>query len=577
LMFQLPLALAGILPALAGLAAKAAVVFLAAFLITLLLRRAPASIRHQVWVGGVLAVLALPALGLLLPAWQVDWLDLHRLAAFGTTSQLPEAGGTVAASPLELPARPPVVTEALPSAARVEAEASARTGVRRESADRAEGARTAADSRVAWPLWLALVWLAGTLFLLGRLAFTSLGAWWVVRRSTPVTDPAWSDEARRAQGELGLTGRVSLVETARLTMPMAFGLFGRTVLLPESARGWDGERRRVVLLHEMAHLARRDCQTLFLARLTRALHWPDPLAWIATRRLRSEREQACDDLVLEAGADGPDYAQHLLELARSMRPSAAPAWATAAMARPSELEGRLLAILDPERGRRRMPRWIGGLAVAASAVLVFPLASLQPAALAAGPSGGPSEEGAASASAGAGVSEARLVRAFEDVLRDGEADLRAEAAQALGRMHAESALPALESALLEDGDAGVREQAAWALGMIESEAAVDALTSVLASEVPSGVREQAAWALGMIESPAAAATLGEAVRSDASDGVREQAAWALGMIEDASEAAALASAVRSDASAGVREQAAWALGMIEDASAVDALTSAVRS
>src|SRR5262249_36143015 len=137
----------------------------------------------------------------------------------------------------------------------------------------------------------------------------------------------------------------------RAVMPMTWGWLRPVVLLPSDVDSWDDARRRAVLLHELAHIRRLDCPTQALARLARAVYWFHPLAWLAERRMRVERERPCDDVVLLAGARASDYATHLLETARGLRAPRAAALAVTAMARPSPLEGRLLAILDPARRR----------------------------------------------------------------------------------------------------------------------------------------------------------------------------------------------------------------------------------
>ena len=122
------------------------------------------------------------------------------------------------------------------------------------------------------------------------------------------------------------------------------------MLLPDEAHDWPLERRRSVLLHEMAHVARWN-ERRVVAEVVLAINWFNPLVWVAVARLRVEREHACDDVVLARGTRASDYASDLLNLARTLRPAADPSFASLPMARESELEGRLVAILDPRRRR----------------------------------------------------------------------------------------------------------------------------------------------------------------------------------------------------------------------------------
>src|SRR4029450_3001200 len=98
-------------------------------------------------------------------------------------------------------------------------------------------------------------------------------------------------------------------------------------VIPETADAWTLERRRAVLLHELAHIERRDCLTQTLASLASAGYWIDPGAWWAAKRLQVEREFACDDRVLALGAGARDYAGHLLEIAYSLGSGRTPALA----------------------------------------------------------------------------------------------------------------------------------------------------------------------------------------------------------------------------------------------------------
>ena len=164
-------------------------------------------------------------------------------------------------------------------------------------------------------------------------------------------------------------------------MPVAAGIFRPAVIMPDAADTWSESRLRVVLLHELAHVKRRDCLTHVLGQAACAFHWFNPLAWLAVKRARTERERACDDLVLACGTRGSDYADQLLEMARVLRGDRFPALlggASLAMAHRSQLEGRLVAILDPRLPRSGMTRGRALAAVALCCAAVAPLGALQP-------------------------------------------------------------------------------------------------------------------------------------------------------------------------------------------------------
>jgi hypothetical protein len=91
-----------------------------------------------------------------------------------------------------------------------------------------------------------------------------------------------------------------------------------------------------------------------LTQLTCALYWFNPLVWLAAHDMRSEREQACDDLVVSAGARPTSYAEEILRIAAGHSTNIFEPCGAIAMARPSRLEGRLLAILDDTRNRRTL-------------------------------------------------------------------------------------------------------------------------------------------------------------------------------------------------------------------------------
>jgi hypothetical protein len=169
---------------------------------------------------------------------------------------------------------------------------------------------------------------------------------------------------------------VRLLPSLERSMPMAFGTRRPSILIPSVADTWSGDRRRAVLLHELAHIARHDCATQLMAAVACAIYWIHPGAWWIARRLRTERELACDDRVLSAGANDREYAAHLLELAYTLGGYRSPALVVS-MARPRQVEGRMIAVLDAARNRA-VPAWRGQLAGAViAASMLLPIAAVQ--------------------------------------------------------------------------------------------------------------------------------------------------------------------------------------------------------
>ena len=72
------------------------------------------------------------------------------------------------------------------------------------------------------------------------------------------------------------------------------------------------DAKRFALLHELAHVKRRDNWTLLLTKLAQTVYWFHPLVWWLSARLSDEQELACDDRVLAAGVSAPAYAEMLI-------------------------------------------------------------------------------------------------------------------------------------------------------------------------------------------------------------------------------------------------------------------------
>lgn len=197
----------------------------------------------------------------------------------------------------------------------------------------------------------------------------------IARRGTPIRDEGWLralDDAKRLAG----VGRdVRLVTTAELAVPVTWGLMRPIVAIPASAASWDdaGDRRRIVLLHELSHVASLDWTFNLLARVVCALFWFHPAAWWLARRLREDAELACDDRVIGAGVRRSDYAELLLDAADRFLPGS-PALA---LARRAGIRARLAAILDTRRAVAPLGRRWAIVAALITGVVVAPTSAVR--------------------------------------------------------------------------------------------------------------------------------------------------------------------------------------------------------
>jgi TonB family protein len=312
---------------------RGTLVLAAGFAVSLAFGRASAALRHFVWTAAFVSLLALPValrLGpkVTLAAWPAE----------------PRAQAVAAGVAARVPVEPPRTTPTLPHG-------------------------RGFDWRIAGAL--SMLYLAGLLLVAARFLAGAVRTARIVRRARPAPHAqGLADNLRRA---LGIGRTVHILESPAAAVPMTWGTRRPVVLLPEAARQWPAGRLHAVVLHELVHVRRHDLLAQVTAQAACCLYWFHPLAWLAARELRKERERACDDAVLSGGVPAADYAGHLLELARAMvqRRSLADA---PAMAETGDLEERVRAVLDGSRNRTPLNRRLAATVAALACALVLPMA-----------------------------------------------------------------------------------------------------------------------------------------------------------------------------------------------------------
>jgi bla regulator protein blaR1 len=165
---------------------------------------------------------------------------------------------------------------------------------------------------------LPLVWLAGAVAVFAWTLWTHARFCRRVRRAPICRNERvlrlWDDACRQAR----VRNTMPVIFCDDVPQPAVMGMLHAELLLPADAQEWTDETLRMVMLHELAHVRRHDIALNWGLVVLRALHWWNPLFWLASARFQNLREQACDAFVVRqtAGDSGRAYGELLLSLAQ---------------------------------------------------------------------------------------------------------------------------------------------------------------------------------------------------------------------------------------------------------------------
>ena len=313
---------------------KGFVILALVFAMMILWRRSAAAVRHLAWTMTFICLLCLPVFVRCLPVWNAPmWIVPTPI-----NNKLPDSLSFI------LENQPGSESKAPPAASGSQSGTPPSSDISRQTAP--------VNYVVKWSDIAVVVWFAGAMIGLACLLMVQIRLERMAGRMRACENREWLELIEEQRIEYHIRRPVKLLVSEISASPMTWGFWRPIIALPAESREWPEERLRVVLRHELAHVKRWDCLTQEIASVVCALYWFNPLAWLAADRMRAEREKACDDFVLNAGARPSEYAGHLVEIARQF---ASANWRGAvAMARPSGLEQRVTAILDGRCNRGRI-------------------------------------------------------------------------------------------------------------------------------------------------------------------------------------------------------------------------------
>ena len=315
-------------------------------------RRVSAAARSQVWTFVLLAVICIPVFTLLLPSWQVPLIpDVEAHGNPGITKRL--MGVQESSAPSRSTLSPLEFTSPVPDLP----------------------GDAVSEIPVIWSFWVLVAWACGAAIIAAWQLTGQMGIWRITRESEPL-DEEWHSVAQSLAGKMGISRSVRLFSSTRIQAAMTKGVWRPEIIVPGDSPEWSEQRRRIVLIHELAHIRRRDMLIEAIAKVAGVVFWCNPLVWWVIKRIRIERERACDDIVLSAGLKPSEYALELMSVAADLGVFRRPVWQSAAISEGSGLKNRLLCILDPKVNRNFLSRFASILLGLSVFSIVPPLSSL---------------------------------------------------------------------------------------------------------------------------------------------------------------------------------------------------------
>jgi beta-lactamase regulating signal transducer with metallopeptidase domain/HEAT repeat protein len=208
--------------------------------------------------------------------------------------------------------------------------------------------------------WLVVIWAIGVMLLSLRVLGGYVWARRLVRVGTVPVSDAIAEVAQRLAERLHVRAAVRVLASTHAQVPMVIGFLKPVVLMPASLlTGLTPQQIEAILAHELAHVRRYDYALNVLQTIAETLMFYHPAMWWLSRRMRDEREQACDELAVAlCGGDPYFYSRVLLKVEewRSARITFAPA------ATGGSLSARVRKLIGEDDRRVDVgPRWFAGI------------------------------------------------------------------------------------------------------------------------------------------------------------------------------------------------------------------------
>lgn len=544
---------------------KSSLFVLIGFLINRLFYGQQAAMRFQVWIVIFTAMLCIPLFGNIIPHWLTVESGVDIAFKSNQYAARPGEAQPSVAQPSVAQHGDDSQTEALPEPASSEDEFITN-----------HSENIVLSKYLKFVTWSVFI-LINLYYLMGHLYMG-----WVLKNARPACKPEVLDKLEAIKDSLEIKTKVHLRFSQVVKGPLSYGVLKKYIVLPENHH-WHEEELKYIFMHELTHIKRKDLPLQLFIQLVVAVCWFNPLVWMAYRRFKLDRELACDNHVVKnSDIVASDYAGFLLETARNFSRSSFLSQNALQFAKKTELEGRLLSILNQKKVADLgiYPMMLTGMMLII--VSGFTIQQKVPQA----------EEDLKLMSQD---NKTYIIQHLKNVLNDDDLEVRIEALRAIDQIGGIPSLAEIlgsstkeEAALIKQavhhvigadkhmdieqmitsGNKKVQKNIIRTLERLKDRETIRLITLALKDNDPE-IREQAADALSAMKVPQAVPLLIETL-NDADDDVRAEAADGLGDIKAEAAIPYLLQAL-NDPEDDVREEAAISLGQIGSDKALDHL------
>jgi beta-lactamase regulating signal transducer with metallopeptidase domain len=125
----------------------------------------------------------------------------------------------------------------------------------------------------------------------------------------------WQNKMRHLCEKMKIKKSVRLLQSSIVRIPLVIGCLKPVILLPASLiTGMPSDQLETIIIHELAHIYRRDYLVNILQSIIEILYFFHPAIWWISGIMRMEREHCCDDIVVRISNNSLNYAKALADI-----------------------------------------------------------------------------------------------------------------------------------------------------------------------------------------------------------------------------------------------------------------------